>query len=67
MSFSNVQGKVELFKYIKISSNKNQRERRRRQMSKYAFIKVLLVSKEKNTKLLSKNTNILENWQSSLK
>jgi hypothetical protein len=28
MSFTNVQGKVELFKYIKISSNENQREKK---------------------------------------
>jgi hypothetical protein len=28
MLFTNVQGKVELFKYIKISSNENQREKK---------------------------------------
>jgi hypothetical protein len=44
-----------------------EKKRIRRQISKYAFIKVLLVSKEKNTELLTKNTKILENWQSSLK
>ncbi len=36
--------------------------KKKRQMSKYAFIKVLLVSKEKNTKLSTKNIKILENW-----
>ncbi len=36
MQFTNVQGKVELFEYIKISSNENQREK----MNKKANLKI---------------------------